>query len=401
MKTNLTAIGFTCFLAHFFAPGGFSANVIVNNVAFVPSCPGQYSTIQAGVNAANNGDVVIVCASSTPYNEQVVIANKTVSLKGQTGATIKPAPMVNNAFKLSSSAPVAAAILVQNATGVTISNLILDGLNNGFGDCNGNPIGIYYQNASGTAGFNAIRNFKLGAGLEGCQSGLGIFVEAGAGGIAKVTAQSNSVHDFQKNGITANGVGATLTAAQNTVTGIGPTPNIAQNGIQAGFGATGTIGSNVVTNVVYSPCVDTATCTASSTGILIYQANGVNITQNTVNTTQGGIYYYSASGGNANNNGISNSLVYDGIAVADDGITLGNSHTFDKNVISNSGESGVYVSTSNNTVTNNTIIETPIGIWFFSGSGNVQSGDKFFATPMPVRTGALAVQKHGVPQPVN
>ena len=83
-------------------------------------------------------------------------------------------------------APVAAAILVQNATGVTISNLILDGLNNGFGDCNGNPIGIYYQNASGTAGFNAIRNFKLGAGLEGCQSGLGIFVEAGAGGIAKV-----------------------------------------------------------------------------------------------------------------------------------------------------------------------------------------------------------------------
>ncbi len=401
MKTNLTSIVIGALCVNCFAAGAFGANLIVNNVPFIPSCPGQYSTIQAAVNAANNGDSVIVCSSGTPYNEQVVIANKTVSLKGQSGATIQPTPMISNANKLSSGAPIAAAVLIQNATGVNISNLILDGLNNGLSDCTGDPVGIYYQNASGTAAFNAIRNFKLSAGLEGCQSGLGIYVEAGASGISKVTAQANSVHDFQKNGITANGTGASLTAAQNVVTGWGPTPFIAQNGIQIGFGGTGTINGNVVTNVVYSPCASTASCSDSSTGILIYQANGVNISQNTVNTTQGGIYYFSASGGNANNNGISNTLVWDGIAVADDGIVLGNNHSFDKNVVINSGESGFFIATSNNALTNSSITETPIGIWFNSGSGNTQTGSRFFAVPMPVKTGAMAVQKHGTPKPVD
>ena len=100
MKTHVNKIGVACLAIDFFALGLFGANVIVNNVPFVPTCAAQYSTIQAGVNAANNGDSVTVCASGTPYNEQVVIANKSISLKGQTGATIRPSPMISNATKL-------------------------------------------------------------------------------------------------------------------------------------------------------------------------------------------------------------------------------------------------------------------------------------------------------------
>ena len=53
----------------------------------------------------------------------------------------------------------------------------------------------------------------------------------------------------------------------------------------------------------------------------------------------------------------------------------------------NSSESGVYVDTANNTLTGNTIVETPIGLWFVVTTGNTQSSNKFFATPLTVQQG--------------
>ena len=64
----------------------------------------------------------------------------------------------------------------------------------------------------------------------------------------------SSVHDYQKNGITANEVGTDVNITGNAVTGVGPSPQIAQNGIQIAFGAKGTIDSNSVINHVYSLC---------------------------------------------------------------------------------------------------------------------------------------------------
>ena len=87
----------------------------------------------------------------------------------------------------------------------------------------------------------AVRNMRLGAGLEGCQGGLGVFVQSGAEGTSSVLVQDTSVHAYQKNGITASGAGTVLTARRNRVTGLGPTPHIAQNGIQVSFGATGLV----------------------------------------------------------------------------------------------------------------------------------------------------------------
>jgi hypothetical protein len=54
-------------------------------------------------------------------------------------------------------------------------------------------------------------------------------------------------------------------------------------------------------------------------------------------------------------------------------------------------------------VINNTVIETPIGIWFVN-TNNTQSGNKFFATPLTVQQGtppATARRGQGMkPQPV-
>ena len=41
-----------------------------------------------------------------------------------------------------------------------------------------NPIGVYYRNASGTVTNSVVKNIRMGAGLEGCQGGLGIFAQA-------------------------------------------------------------------------------------------------------------------------------------------------------------------------------------------------------------------------------
>lgn len=370
------------------APVLFGANRVVSNAGVIVGCPAQFTTINAAIAAANPNDTVYVCNTGVPFNEQVTVS-KSIKLVGQTGATIQPSPLVANTTSLSSGNPIAAAIFVTDGiTGVTISNLIVDGSQNQIAGCLPNPIGVYFRNASGTVAYTAVRNFKLGAGLEGCQAGIGIFAQADdVGGISNVTAFSNSVHDFQKTGIVGNELGTTLTASSNVVTGWGPTPFIAQNGIQIGFGATGTVTGNTVRDVAYSPCVDTSNCPASSTGVLIYDPSGAITTKsNNISGTQGAVYYLSASSGTIASNTISNTLVFDGIVIDTDGSNPGTANTVNLNTIMNSSESAVFVNTDGNSVTNNTIVETPIGIWFLDAM-NSQSGNKFFATPLTVLQG--------------
>ena len=385
-KKKLTRI----FLLLTCAPALFGATRAVSNAGVIVGCAARYTTIQAAVNASSlsGGDTVVVCNTGIPFNEQVTISRPLI-LTGQPGATVQPNPMVQNATSLSSGNPIAAAVFVEpDITGVTISGLIIDGSQNQIADCVLDPIGVYFQNASGTVIHNAVRYFELGSGLQGCQSGIGIFAQAGAGGTANVIVEDNSVHDFQKTGIVGNEAGTTLTATSNVVTGLGPTPNIAQNGIQIGFGATGSLTGNTVSNLVYTPCVDTANCPGSSTGLLIYDPTGSIATKsNNVSSTQGAVYYLSVIGGAISSNVISATLVYDGIAIDTDGTNAGTGNTVNLNTIMNSSESGVYVNTSANPVNSNTIVETPIGIWLVNTSNPTPTGDKFFDTALTVQSG--------------
>jgi hypothetical protein len=361
----------------------------VSNAGVIVGCAATFTTIQAAIAASAPNDIVFVCNTGVPFNEQVVIS-KAITLAGQTGAEIQPNPLLANTASLTSGNPIAAAIWVTpGTTGVIISDLIVDGSLNGISGCLPNPIGIYYQNASGTVAHNAVRNFTLGAGSEGCQSGIGIFAQTdGSGGTASVLAFANSVHDFQKTGIVGNETGTTLTATGNIVTGFGPSPNIAQNGIQIGFGATGSITGNTVSNVSYSPCNSVANCAGSATGILLYDASGAVATHtNNVSSTQGAVVYISVNGGSITGNVISNTLVFDGIDIDTDGSSPGTGNTVNSNKIMNSSESSVYVNTAGNSVLNNTFIEAPIGIWFVA-TGSSQSGNKFLDIPLSVQSGA-------------
>jgi hypothetical protein len=135
--------------------------------------------------------------------------------------------------------------------------------------------GILFDGAGGSITNNTVVNINQGA--SGCQEGNGIEVRNApfdsTGADLTVLISGNTVTNYQKNGITANGsVAATIT--NNVVTGAGPVNYIAQNGIQVGFGGTAIVTSNMVSGNDYTP-KDTVAC-----GLLYFQADGVNASAN-------------------------------------------------------------------------------------------------------------------------
>jgi hypothetical protein len=228
----------------------------------------HYLTIQAAVTAAEAltpPNVVRVCPGT--YHEQVVI-DASLTLEGIQAAT--PAPLQDAAVILppsggatpnatdvciypntnycSNGFPIAAQILVENTTGVTISNLTVDGTGNALSSgCSVNLDGILFQNASGTVSHVAVRNQLLNDVLTGCQTGDGIYVESSSGS-SSVSVTASSIHNYNKNGLTGRYAGTTLTATGNYVQGQGPmqVPLAAANGIELAFGAGGTITTNTV-----------------------------------------------------------------------------------------------------------------------------------------------------------
>jgi nitrous oxidase accessory protein NosD len=352
-------------------------------------CPtATFASIQDAINAAKPGNLIRVCAGS--YHEQLSI-DKSLSIEGDNGAILSPDNMTVNATG-SSGAPIAAAILVKEAADVEIEGLIVDTASSGITGCSPDLIGILYQNSSGTIAHNAVRNTKLSDSLNGCQSGDAIVVQSLGGEISKVNINDNSIHDYQKNGITGNESGTDVTITANAVSGLGATTGAAQNGIQIGFGATGAVLQNSVTDNVWSPCVSLQNCAFNATGILIFQSDGVRVERNSVATNQIGIY---TNGNQADieSNNISNSLVLVGIDLGgDNGLT---SH----NNVANSGQAAILVEGNSNKVQANDITEAPIGILKPSGTtGNSQSGNSFFDTLTPVQDPAPAHVVHVAPQ---
>jgi len=342
-------------------------------------CPtAQYTTIQSAVNAANPGDVIRVCADI--YPEQVTI-NKSLTLRADNGVIVMPSNVTQNATDVSDGTSIAAVFLVDDTQDVNLSGFIVDGSSNGITGCSPRLVGILYQNASGVVRHNAVRHMILSPSstLGGCQSGNGIEVQTGSGMSSNVTISENSVWDYQKNGITANDESSQAEIDDNVVSGVGPTTGAASNGIQIGFGASGSVTRNVVTNNVWSPCVSPTVCAFNATGILVYQSNGISLNSNSLATNQVGIYI----GGNnstVTSNAISNSVTLIGLAI------VGNDNSASRNSIVHSDQAGVYIQGNTNSVTDNRITDAGIGILKVSGSaGNTITGNHFYATPITIQ----------------
>lgn len=344
-------------------------------------CPSAtFTSIQAAVLAASSGDRIKVCPGT--YPEQVKIT-KRLSVEGiavgnRNLAVIKPAPALINTSSLTTAAPIAAIVLVENTDKVDLDNLTIDGAGNGISGCGTDLAGIYYRNASGEVDNVAVKNIRLAPADFGCQAGIGIFVQSGNSKRSRVDIFDSSIHDYQKSGIIANEVGTEVNISGNAVTGVGPTPQIAQNGIQLAFGAKGTVDDNSVINHVYSLCTSPTVCGASSSNILIFEANGVRVTRNNLGNSQVNVYYQ-GDHGDVNYNTIFQSPVFDGIdLIGDHNDAIGNR-------IFNSEEAAVFVAGDRNDIIGNFINETPVGVLKDASSTNTNiSGNKYYNTGLNV-----------------
>jgi parallel beta-helix repeat protein len=356
----------------------------------VGACKGgvHYPTIQQGVAHTPAGGTVSICPGT--YPEQVSI-NKHLTLtgiaSGTTDSVVIAAPaagVVQNATSLADpSAGIGAQVLVVGGVIANFDDIIIDGTNNQISGCGPDLMAIYYQNSSGTVNHVVARNQALSAALNGCQSGEGIFVESGygTGGTANVTIENSSVHGYQKNGITADGSGTTVTISGNYVVGQGPTTGAAENGIQVSDGAAGTIFSNKVVDDVYSPA------TFGAAGILVFDSGSLTIQSNTVSNTQFGIVIFSDGATDADNNTISSNSV--AATHADDGMDLcSNGNTVKANTVYASDGAGIHLDSSctedggptgnGNTVSGNTVNEACAGVLLGSGTGNKLSANTNF-----------------------
>lgn len=369
---------------------------------YVGSCSGGMvePTIQLAVNASPAGGTVAVCPGT--YKEQVLI-NKSITLVGiananQDAAVVVPpaSGMVANTTDVDNGNPIAAQILVQDTAGpVSISNLTIDGSGNGITGCSPDLQGILFQNASGTVNHVAVRNQTLGSGLGGCQSGESIYVQTASGSTSTVTVENSSVHLYQKNGITGNDSGTTLTVLGNYVQGAGvvASPGAAQNGIQLGFGATGKITNNTVIDNIYgNPSV------AASADILLYDTaenSGISVGSNILGNSQLPVALYTdLSGGVASGDGVSvtNNKIF-GTATYDAIDVCTNGNTVTGNTIFNSAESAVHMDAScssgglttgnNNKATGNTALESACAgaLVDVGTSGNTTDPNMYYTVP--------------------
>jgi hypothetical protein len=393
-----------------------------------------FSTIQLAVNAVPAGSTIYICPGT--YSEQVLIT-KSVSLvgvgsNGLSGAnatgmnnpviTSPAGGVVANASDLFDSSSIGAQIAVLTPSGapapikVNLSYIAVDGANNLIPGC-GPPndlVGIYYQNASGTINEVVARNQALSVADDGCQSGLAIFVQSGyaSGGSAIVTISNNSVHSYQKNGITADGSGTVATITGNYVVGQGATTGAAENGIQVSDGATGSVKGNTVTDDVYINPPNCSTignppCFGGS-GILLYDSGGtfvshIAISGNTVSNTQLAIVTFGDSAGTADYTDVTSNKITGTLTAGiyfDDGIDLcSNNDTATSNIVFNSSGAGVHIDSSctestgmsgnGTTVTKNTINEACAGVLLGTGLGSSQSSNTFYNVVQVTQAGDL------------
>lgn len=255
------------------APNGFGST----------SAP--YQSVQTGVNNALPGGTVQVAAGS--YTEQVVVNGKNLTIQGAGRAStfiVSPVTLASWFTTPTNNAPV---VFLQNSGDIRVRDLTVDGA--GRGNANYRFIGVGFWNAGGKVldcDVVHVRNTPV----DGSQHGNGIYAYNVTGGPYAIEVGGCNVSDFQKNGITMNGTGLTGNVHDCVVTGNGNVAYIAQNGVQFGFGAGGSVSNTAVSGVFYTPN------TAAASGLIVYAGTNVDVTGFTATACQIGAYFENTNG---------------------------------------------------------------------------------------------------------
>ena len=258
---------------------------------------GGYATIQAAVDAAVNGDTILIAAG--PYREQVSISGKDITLQGAgVGQTIIELPdsaaLVESYHESNSGLPYRYSVVtVKDNSDVTITGVTVDGRDQGgIASPPGayNFAGVYVINSDADIDGIAVTNVRelQGGETSGNQRNHAVIVTGyGAADAYHVEIENSTISNFQKTGIFANGPGLTVDIHDNTIIGT-QTAFQTQNGMQIGTsgaftGTAGTIHNNTITDIGFNDPTTINPNTGGATGILVYHgSSGLDIADNQV-----------------------------------------------------------------------------------------------------------------------
>ncbi len=215
---------------------------------------------------------------------------------------------------------------------------------------NAHYVGIYVDGGNANVTGSTVSNVGDNP-FDGMQYGWGIaYVNNGSNGATgKVT--NTRVSSYQKAGIVVLGQDTNVTLSGDTVTGNGPVPYIAQNGVEFDSGANGSITNSQVSG---DSCTLPGTCgedyfaTTQSVGILLDDAaSGVVVSNNKVSSSDIGVWAgYDSQYGSSEPESVSNN-------------TLQNNYGY-----------GLLFDSVNGTSTNNYFQNNPVGLLVTDYSAN-------------------------------
>ncbi len=371
-----------------------SANAVVAAVKTAYAAPNgtggacskvQPCSVTTAVATATPNTRILLSAGT--YDAQLTVATSGLTIQGKGAVVIEPTAVTANSTKSDGTTPVEAIVAVApGTTGVTIANVTIDGSQAGFPACTGTSFsGVEFLGASGSLSHVTVQHTQPADGITGCQVGDAIYVASSGAGSANVAMTNVTVGSYNKNGITCKGAATVCTVSSAKVTGT-PTAAIAQNGIQLSGGAAGSIDKATV-----SGDTNLSDCHCAS-GILIYQAGSVALTNSKVKSSDNNIYVYQSNGFSVSTTSSTNSTFYDGLTLDNvDGVTVSGG-TFSANAGNGIGSyggtnsvitgtttsknlaSGIYLDGSDGTATGNSVSSNTVksnhaqGIWANTGA---------------------------------
>jgi parallel beta-helix repeat protein len=238
-------------------------------------------TIDYALTQAPSGATIKVQAGT--YAEQVKITRPVTIIGAGASQTVidPPAPVTFDA-DTDSTQPQFYVVDAFGTTGVNLEDLGIDGLGmrpgldtDGHG-CGQDIVGAYYHDASGSMTNDTVTQIEMPADLFGCQGGLGVYATTDSTSLtaSNLRMVSDNVNNYNKNGITCDDPRTACTITNTTVTGIGSTNQIAQNGVQV-WASAATLTGDVVTGNTYDG-------TTLATGLIIINPFTLHLKRNTI-----------------------------------------------------------------------------------------------------------------------